>query len=132
MFFVLKHRLTIFVLLLAYGLPALCGQSVHLFHACSAHECGLKHAEQSQACGHCCHHSGAPTESKPRGLRLELPGHDSANCLTCQHHRMLVTRTPVVRVDDAAVLLTTISVSPVLQPESGWSLLLRARGPPSC
>ena len=125
--FVLRHHLTTFVLMIAYGLPALCGPSLHLFHACSSHECSLSRVEPGHSCRHCHHHTQPRPSTPPR---VDSPGHDSSNCAVCKHHRMTLTQPSVVRVIAVVELLSTLAEFQVAQPESAIELLLLARGPP--
>lgn len=125
--FALRHLLTTLVLLMAYGLPALCGPSLHLFHACSSHECSSSPPEVSHSCSHCHHHT---RPARPASPRVESPGHDSASCAACKHHRMTLTQPSMTRVNAAVELLSTVVEFRVSQPESTIELLLLARGPP--
>lgn len=130
----LNYRLTSFVLLIAYGLPALLGAGAHYLQLCSGHACEAvchSHAHSS-----CCHH-GHPhehdaEEDSDSGPGLNATDHDHSQCLMCKFLRMsLVPSLPLLEMSWRGVVVNFLG-RPAAQPDSRNCLARLARGPPHC
>ena len=144
----MRHRLTSLVLLLAYGLPALCGPAAHILHVCSdvaCHSpdaCSSTNKTHSNAFHACCHHrhrsdgdqqtasqtDGPARSSVPAWNRL---GHDHANCLICRYHSLSVLFAVPHSSSISADLVIEIPFGSEQEPRSRWVGIERTRGPPS-
>lgn len=131
-FRVLNHRLTSFVLLIAYGLPALLGTGAHSMQECSGHLCEMvchSHAHSS-CCHHGHHHEHEDSEDLDHGPVLKAAGHDHSQCLMCKFLRMsVVPSLPLIDICWRGVVVDFLG-RPATQPDSRNCLARLARGPP--
>lgn len=140
----LRHRLISFVLLLAYGLPAITGPAAHMLHVCSDAAC------QSSACQsppsartpHSCscrYHSPAAhddigrqsPEKRSSAPAWDQAGHDHSRCLICQHYSLAALHAVVVSAPAMTGLVTELPISHEQQPSGRWGGQERSRGPPN-
>ena len=127
----LNLRLTSFVLLIAYGLPALLGAGAHSMQECSGHVCEkVCHSHSHSSCCHGHHHEREADEDADQGLVLKQAGHDHSQCLMCKFLRMSVVQSlPPVQICWWGVAFDFLG-RPAMQPDSRSCLARLARGPP--